>query len=78
MIRHLSQKHEIIVGSLAHTQQELDEGSELKEYCADIIAEVVPEKLRWLQALRALPSPTPSSVAYFSSSRLRQRVTEAY
>jgi sugar transferase (PEP-CTERM/EpsH1 system associated) len=77
MIRHLSQKHEVFVASLAHTQQELDEGAGLSEYCAEIYAEVVPEKLRWLQAVRALPSTTPSSVAYFSSSRLRERVKAA-
>jgi polysaccharide biosynthesis protein PslH len=77
MIRHLCQKHEIFVASVAHTQQELDEGAGLSEYCAEIYAEVVPEKLRWLQAVRALPSTTPSSVAYFSSSRLRERVKAA-
>ena len=77
MIRHLSEKHEVVVASIAHTRQELDEGAGLKEYCAEIYAEVLPEKLRWLQAVRALPTPTPSSVAYFSSSRLRQRIKEA-
>lgn len=77
MIRHLSQNHELFVASVAHTQEELDEGAGLKQYCAEIYAEVVPEKIRWLQAVRALPTPTPSSVAYFSSSRLRQRVKEA-
>ena len=77
MIRHLSQKHEIVVATVAHTQQEFDEGAGLKEYCAEIYAEVVPEKLRWLQAIRAVPTSTPSSVAYFSSSRLRQRINEA-
>ena len=76
MIRHLSQKHEVFVGSLAHTQKELDEGAGLREYCAEIYDDVVPEKLRWLQAVRALPSAASSSVAYFSSSRLRQKVTE--
>ena len=77
IIRHLSQKHEVVVASLAHTQQELDEGDGLKEYCAEIYAEVVPEKVRWLQAVQALPTATPSSVAYFGSSRLRQRIKEA-
>lgn len=77
MIRHLSQKHEIVVASLAHTYQELDEGAGLKEYCAEIYSEVVPEKLRWLQAVRAFPSATPSSVAYFHSARLRRRIKEA-
>lgn len=77
MIRHLSQKHDVIVASVAHTQQELDEGAGLKEYCAEICVEVVPEKLRWLQAIRAVPTTTPSSVAYFSSSQLRQRIKQA-
>ena len=77
MIRHLSQKHEVVVASIAHTQRELDEGAGLKEYCSEIYAEVLPEKLRWLQAVRALPTPTPSSVAYFSSTRLHQRIKEA-
>jgi sugar transferase (PEP-CTERM/EpsH1 system associated) len=77
MIRHLGQKHEIVVASLAHTQQELDDGEGLKQYCAEIYAEVVPVKLRWLEAIRALPTTTPSSVAYFHSSRLRQSVEEA-
>ena len=77
MIRHLSQKHDVVVASVAHTQQELEEGAGLKEYCAEIYAEVVPEKTRWLQAVKALPTATPSSVAYFASSRLCQRINEA-
>lgn len=77
MIRHLSQRHEIVVASVAHTRRELDEGVGLKEYCSAIYAEVVPDKVRWLQAMTALPSRTPSSVAYFSSTRLRQKVKEA-
>lgn len=77
MIKHLSQKHELFVASVAHTQKELEEGAGLKEYCAEIYAEVVPERRRWIQALCALPSPMPSSVAYFSSSRLRKRVQQA-
>lgn len=76
MIRHLSRRHEVFVVSLAHTQQEIDEGAGLKEHCAEICSEVVPEKLRWLQAVRALLSATPSSVAYFNHSRLRHRIQE--
>src|SRR6516162_6973514 len=77
MIRHLSQKHDVIVASVAHTQQELEEGAALKDYCSEIYAEVVPEKMRWLQAVGSLSATTPSSVAYFSSSRLRRRIKEA-
>src|SRR4029077_173129 len=39
--------------------------------------EVVPDKIRWLQASRALPTAKPSSVAYFGSLRLRRRIEEA-
>jgi sugar transferase (PEP-CTERM/EpsH1 system associated) len=76
MIKHLSQKHEMFVASVAHSHEELEEGAGLKD-CAAIFAEVMPEKLRWLQAVRAMPSSTPSSVAYFKSSCLRQRVEQA-
>lgn len=77
MIRHLSRQHEVVVASLAHTRQELDEGAALKKYCAEIYAEVVPEKSRWRHAVQTLPTGVPSSVAYFSSSRLREKAKEA-
>ena len=76
MIRDLSQNHEIFLASLGHTQKELEEGAGLKEYCAEIFAEVLPEKQRWLQAVQALPTTTPSSVAYFRTARLRRRIKE--
>jgi len=77
MIKHLSRRHEVYVATLAHSQQELNEGAGLKEYCAEIYTEVVPERTRWLRAIRALAGTTPSSVAYFSSSCLRRRIQEA-
>lgn len=77
MIRHLSQKHDVVVGSLAHSVEELQEGSGLKEYCTEIIAEVLPETLRWVRAGQALLGAIPSSVAYFCSPRLRLRIEAA-
>jgi len=77
MIRHLSQKHSVVVASLAHTEQELREGESLKDYCEDVIAEVLPSRVRWLQALKALPTRTPSSVAYFRSPQLHERIRQA-
>jgi len=76
MIRHLSQKHSVVVASLAHTERELKEGAGLKDYCDEVIAEVLPTPTRWLQALKALPTRTPSSVAYFWSPRLYQRIEQ--
>lgn len=77
MIRHLSQSHRVVVASLAHTQRELDEGAGLKNHCAEVIAEVLPNSTRYAHCAAALPSSMPSSAAYFWSSRLQHRILEA-
>jgi len=78
MIQHLGKKHSVVVASLAHSPQELLEGQPLREYCDEVIAEVLPDRVRWSQALRALATPTPSSVAYFFSAPLAQRIQAAW
>ena len=78
MIRHLSQSHEVTVASLAFDQQELDAGAGLREHCAEIISEILPNSTRWPQAVMSLPGSTPSSVAYFRSDRLRVRIEAAW
>jgi sugar transferase (PEP-CTERM/EpsH1 system associated) len=74
MIRHLSKSHEVVVASLAESETELREGVGLSEYCAEVLADVLPRSVRWAQALNALRMRKPSSVAYFWSSRLFQRI----
>src|ERR1051326_878205 len=76
MVRHLSQKHSVVVASLARTAQEREEGAALGKYCEELLIEVLPDSIRWMNACRALPTSMPSSVAYFWSSRLAARVTE--
>src|SRR5215831_12575716 len=76
MIHHLAQKHSVVVASLAHSEQELKEGAELKDHCDEVIAEVVPDHTRWLRAVKALSSDMPSSVAHFWSPRLHHRINE--
>lgn len=78
MIQHLSKSHEVTVASLAHTTAEMEAGRPLKEHCTEVLAEVVPDATRWRNALLALPGTFPSSVAYFRSPRLAQRVLEAW
>ncbi len=78
MIRHLGQRHSVTVASLAHTAEELEQGGELREYCHEIIAEVLPLRARWARAVAALPSGSPSSLAYFYSPRLRSRIVESF
>src|SRR5262249_24273101 len=78
MIRHLSQHHSVVVASLDESAQELREGDDLKNYCTEVITEVLPVPVRWMQACRALVTRTPSSVAYFYSSRLQQRIRNIF
>src|SRR5437879_11329179 len=78
MIRHLGRQHSVIAATLALTEQELNEGAGLKDYCEDVIVEILPESQRRLQAFKALPTQTPCSAAYFWSSRLHQRIRERF
>jgi sugar transferase (PEP-CTERM/EpsH1 system associated) len=78
MIRHLSKKHSVVVASLAHTEEELEQGAGLKEHCQAVIAEVLPSSSRWLRASSKLASSAPSSAAYFWSPRLDRRIREAW
>ena len=77
MIRHLGQSHSVTVASLAHTEQELEEGAGLKQHCEEVIAEVLPGSTRWRHAVAALPTRTPSSAAYFWSAKLDHRIQQA-
>jgi sugar transferase (PEP-CTERM/EpsH1 system associated) len=78
IIEHLGRSHSVVVASLAHTKEELNEGQPLIHYCQEVIAEVLPSRTRWLQAAAALPTATPSSVAYFHSRKLAHRVQEVW
>lgn len=76
MIRHLSQRHRVVVATLAHSQDELEQGAGLKHHCSEVLAEVVPSPVRWMHAVTALPSSLPSSARYFHSARLQRRIQE--
>jgi sugar transferase (PEP-CTERM/EpsH1 system associated) len=78
MIQHLGRKHSVVVASLAHSEEELNDGSPLRDHCEDVIAEILPSSRRWIQAGSALLSSVPSSVAYFWSRRLAERIKLAW
>jgi sugar transferase (PEP-CTERM/EpsH1 system associated) len=75
-IRHLSRNNSVTVATLAHTAGELTQVIGLKDYCEEVIAEVLRPRVRWLQALRALASRSPSCVAYFRSAKLQDRIDQ--
>jgi sugar transferase (PEP-CTERM/EpsH1 system associated) len=77
MIRHLhAQGHEVHVASLARSVRELEEGDRLREYCSEVIAEVIGPIAAGWRMLARLPSPVPSSFGYFRSPALARRIRE--
>jgi hypothetical protein len=74
IIRHLSQKHEVTVASLARTPEEARDGEGLAKHCRDYLVEVIPFPVDWLRMLARLPTPIPSSMGYFHAPKLAARV----
>jgi polysaccharide biosynthesis protein PslH len=75
IIRHLSQRHEVTVASLARTKDELEAGAGLRNYCSNVIAETISAPAALARMVARLPTPTPSSMGYFYSPALAKRVT---
>lgn len=76
MIRHLSANgHRVTVCSLARSAQEAEEGRGIAPYCADFSMAQVSNPLQTLRMIVRLPLRTPSSMGYFYSPALAQRVS---
>ncbi len=77
MIRHLTAEgHKVTVCSLARSAEEAAEGQGIAAHCAAFETGHVQE---WAQVARMvvrLPTPTPSSMGYFYSPELAQKVKE--
>jgi sugar transferase (PEP-CTERM/EpsH1 system associated) len=74
MISHLSRKHEVTVASIVRSAQEAAEGEGLAKYCARYEMGRVRDPVQVLRMLARLPTPAPSSLAYFYSPALARRV----
>ncbi|HVY82976.1 MAG TPA: TIGR03087 family PEP-CTERM/XrtA system glycosyltransferase, partial [Steroidobacteraceae bacterium] len=78
IIRHFTEQgHRVTVASLARTRQEAEEAADLKNHCEAALIEVIPDHVAWPRMVAWLPTPSPSSFAYFHSPRLAQRVNAA-
>jgi sugar transferase (PEP-CTERM/EpsH1 system associated) len=76
MIRHLSATHEVTVCSLARSSSEAAEGEGIAPYCERFEIARVSPPVQVLRMLARLPTPSPSSMGYFYSSRLAARITQ--
>src|SRR5688572_10674757 len=73
-IKHLSKQHDVHVCSLARSTAEAEAGKRLREHCAHIECVIVTEPLQTLRMIARLPTPTPSSMGYFYSRDLQNRI----
>jgi sugar transferase (PEP-CTERM/EpsH1 system associated) len=75
MIRHLTASgHRVTVCSLARSADEAEEGRGIAPHCARFEMGQVSDPVQMLRMVARLPLPTPSSMGYFYSPSLKQRV----
>ena len=76
MIKHLSQRHEVVVASLVRSQKEAEEGKGLASFCRDFIMSHVTAPAAWTRMIARLPTWSPSSMGYFHSPELGRQIHE--
>jgi len=75
MIRHLhEQGHEVSVASLVRSSAEAREGAGLAQHCTRFLMEPIGNAAAFARMLVRLPGGVPSSMGYFYSPRLAERV----
>lgn len=75
MIRHLTQSgHEVTVCSLARSADEAVEAQGIAQHCASFEMGHVKEPVQMARMIVRLPVVTPSSMGYFYSAELNQRI----
>lgn len=77
MISHLTrQGHEVTVASLIRSDEEGEEGRGLVDHCHEFLMERVHDPIRTASMVARLPTKGPSSMGYFYSRKLAQRIME--
>jgi hypothetical protein len=75
MIRHLhEQGHEVSVASLVRSSAEAREGAGLAPHCTRFLMEPISSGAAIARMLVRVPSGVPSSMGYFYSPRLAERI----
>ena len=77
MIRHLSERHEVHVVSLARSVTEAKDGEGIAPYCARFSMATVSRPVQWARMVARVPTPVPSSFGFFRSSQMASLVREA-
>ena len=74
-IKHLHDAgHEVVVASLVRSREEAKAGEGMAAHCARYLMERVIDPLQTVKMVARLPVRTPSSMGYFYSQRLAERI----
>jgi len=76
IIRHLSERHDVTVCSIARSRDEEEEGRGLSAHCARVFVGRVSNGVQAARMLARLPTREPSSMGWFHSGALARRVAE--
>lgn len=68
--------HQVTVASLVRSEEEAEEGRGLEAIAHEVLMERVRDPVATLRMVRRLPSKVPSSMGYFYSPRLAERIRE--
>jgi len=74
IIRHLSQSASVTVASLVRSDEELEQGRGIQDYCDRYIAESIGSIGTRLRMIMQIVTSQPSSMGYFYSSALKRRI----
>lgn len=74
MIKHLAQKHEVVVCSLTRSPQMTADAQGIAPYCAEFHIGQVDDRIQTLRMLATVPTPSPASMSFFHSSKLAREI----
>jgi len=74
MIRHLSERHQVTVASLARSPDEAEAGKGIAPHCHAYMMETVSNAGAIARMVAGAPTPEPASMGYFRSGRLARRI----
>lgn len=76
MIRHLARSHEVVVCSLARSDQEAEQARGIAPYCRDFHVQLVNETVQKLRMVSTLPTLITASASYFYSPALARTIRQ--
>lgn len=74
MIRHLAQKHDLVVCSLTRSPEQTRDAQGIAPHCAEFHIGEVDDRVQTLRMVATLPTPWTASASFFHSNRLARQI----